>query len=63
MFSTKDQDGTFWYCVTHHRVEVFADVDSENKIGPFATSDEAAHALQTIAEREKAYKLTESDED
>ncbi len=53
--STDDLDGTYWYCQDHHRVEAFAQADSTKRIGPFATEAEAARALETIAERERAY--------
>jgi hypothetical protein len=53
--ATRDLEGTYWYCLTHHRVEKFAETDSRNRIGPFDTEGAAAHALQTIAEREERY--------
>jgi hypothetical protein len=53
--ANRDLEGTYWYCLTHHRVEPFASVDSRNRIGPFDNEEAAAHALQIIAEREKRY--------
>ncbi|MCW2525015.1 MAG: hypothetical protein JWO63_3350 [Frankiales bacterium] len=53
--STKDLHGTFWYCEDHHTVEPFEGCGSKNRIGPFKTEDEAAHALETIAARERRY--------
>jgi len=52
---SKDLTGTFWFCVDHHTVEPFAGCGSQNRIGPFDTEDAAAHALQTIADRERRY--------
>ena len=58
--SDRDLEGTYWYCLKHHRVERFDQTDSSNRIGPFDTTEAAAHALQTIAEREKAYDAEDS---
>ena len=58
--STEDRHGTFWFCLDHHAVEAFEGCGSHNRIGPFATEAEAAHALQTIAERERRYDQEDS---
>jgi hypothetical protein len=60
MTMSKDLEGTYWYCVDHHRVELFEQTDSQNRIGPFDTAEEAANALQTIADREKRYEEEDS---
>jgi hypothetical protein len=60
MTMAKDLDGTYWYCVDHHRVELFENTDSQNRIGPFETQEEAENALQTIADREKRYEEEDS---
>jgi hypothetical protein len=57
---TKDLAGTYWYCVTHERVERFEETDSHNRIGPFDDPQSAANALQTIADREKRYEKEDS---
>ena len=54
-------DGTFWYCMTHRRVEPYHGCKNADRIGPFQTQAEAAHALQTIAEREEQYELEDSE--
>jgi hypothetical protein len=46
--------------MAHRRVEKYEDTDSANRIGPFSTEDAAAHALDTIHEREKAYDAEDS---
>lgn len=48
-------DGTFWYCMTHRGVEPYHGCRNADRLGPFPTETEAAHALQTIAERERRY--------
>jgi hypothetical protein len=58
--STEDRHGTFWFCLDHHTVEPFEGCGSHNRIGPFGTEAEAAHALQTIAERERRYDEEDS---
>lgn len=59
--TSRELAGEYWYCMKHHRVEKYEDTDSTNRIGPFSTYDAAAHALQTIAEREKAYDKEDSE--
>jgi hypothetical protein len=54
-------DGTFWYCMTHRRVEPYHGCKNADRIGPFQTEAEAAHALQTIAEREEQYEMEDSE--
>lgn len=58
--STKDLEGTYWYCQKHHVAEVFPGCGSHQKIGPFDTEAAAANALQTIADRERRYDAEDS---
>jgi hypothetical protein len=58
--TSRELSDEYWYCMDHRRVEKFEDTDSKNRIGPFPTAEAAAHALQTIAEREKAYDSEDS---
>ena len=58
--STRDLAETFWFCEDHHRVEPFADCDSDNRIGPFDTEAAAGDALKTIADRERRYDAEDS---
>jgi hypothetical protein len=51
----------WWYCMQHRRVERFDETDSANRIGPWPSADAAAHALQTIHEREKAYEAADAE--
>ncbi len=55
-------DGTFWYCMTHRGVEPYHGCKNADRIGPFPTETEAAHALQTIAEREKRYEREDAEQ-
>ena len=54
-------DGTWWWCLQHARAEEYSQTDSPERLGPFSTQDEAAHALKTIADREEAYAREEED--
>jgi len=58
--STRDREGTFWFCVDHHTVEQFPGCGSQNRIGPFDTEAAAADALKTIADRERRYDAEDS---
>ena len=58
--TSRELSGEYWYCMEHRRVEKYEDTDSANRIGPFPTEDAAAHALQTIHDREKAYDAEDS---
>ena len=58
--TSRELSGEYWFCMEHRRVETLEETDSANRIGPFATADAAAHALETIAEREKAYDAEDS---
>ncbi len=41
----------FWYCIKHSRVEGEDGCPNKDRLGPYATETEAAHALETAAER------------
>jgi hypothetical protein len=58
--TSRELAGEFWFCMKHRRVEKLEDTDSANRIGPFPTEEQAAHALETIHEREKAYDAEDS---
>ncbi len=58
-----DLDGTWWWCMKHERAEKYEDTDSPDRLGPFSTQDEAAHALKTIADREDSYAREEENDD
>jgi hypothetical protein len=58
--TSRELAGEFWWCMKHSRVEKYQDTDSANRIGPFASYEEAEHALQTIHDRESAYDKADS---
>jgi len=51
-----DDSGKFWYCVKHSRVESGADICPPiDRLGPFATHEEASRALTKAAERNEEW--------
>lgn len=54
--SQDDLKDTFWWCLEHRRVESFAESDSDNRLGPYDSYDEAAGALGRIASRERKFE-------
>lgn len=44
-------DGTWWYCLKHHAVEPYGGCKAEERLGPYATPDEAAEALKRVQQR------------
>ena len=59
--TSRELSDEYWFCLKHHRVERYEETDSANRIGPFPTEAEAANALQTISDREKAYDKSDSE--
>jgi hypothetical protein len=57
-----EEDGSYWYCLKHHRVEGRSGCKAADRAGPFATEAEAANALQLIEERNKRYDAEEEAE-
>jgi hypothetical protein len=45
----------YWYCLKHHAVEGPDGCKSADRLGPYATQDEASHALDKVAERNEAW--------
>jgi hypothetical protein len=45
----------WWWCLKHGRVEPDLGCANTKRIGPFATVEEASHALETVHERNARY--------
>lgn len=41
-------EGQWYYCLKHNAVEPYDGCKSEDRLGPYATQDEAAHALEQV---------------
>ena len=48
-------DGEWYWCLRHHAVEPFEGCRAEDRLGPYPTRDEAAHALQKVQERNEEW--------
>lgn len=57
-----DDGDEFWFCMKHRAVEGHDGCPGKDRIGPFPTYGAAAHALQTIAEREASYDAEDAAE-
>jgi len=45
----------YWYCLKHKTVEGAGGCKSADRLGPYATQDEAARALEKVAERNETW--------
>ena len=41
----------YWFCLKHHTVEGEEGCKSADRLGPYATADEASRALDKVQER------------
>lgn len=48
-------DTRYWFCLTHHAVEGEHGCKNADRLGPYATQEEAARALDKVAERNEAW--------
>lgn len=44
-------EGPWFYCIKHQTVEGAEGCAERHRLGPFETREEAAHALERVAER------------
>lgn len=55
---TQHSDGSqaeYWFCLKHHTVEGAAGCRNADRLGPYATSEEASRALEKVEERNEAW--------
>ena len=45
----------YWYCLKHNRVEGRDGCPNKDRLGPYATEEEASRALEIAAEKTKAW--------
>jgi hypothetical protein len=48
-------DGHYWFCLKHHTVEGDEGCRNADRLGPYATADEASHALEKVQERNEQW--------
>jgi hypothetical protein len=53
----------WWFCLKHMAVEPDEGCPNKDRMGPYATRDEAAAALQTAAARNKSWQEADKDWD
>jgi hypothetical protein len=62
--SMSDDNGKhFWYCITHHEVEGDVGCRGKDRLGPYATAEEASHALELVQERNKEWDAKGGDDE
>ncbi|MEO3857655.1 hypothetical protein [Acrocarpospora sp. B8E8] len=52
----------WWFCLKHMRVEPDQGCPNKDRMGPYASEVEAADALKTAAERNKAWQAQDQDD-
>ncbi|MFE6778834.1 hypothetical protein [Streptomyces sp. NPDC057702] len=50
------QPGEWYYCVRHGRVEEGPECRAADRLGPYATREEAAHAIEHTQDRERDWQ-------
>ena len=48
-------DVEHWFCLTHHTVEGADGCRNQDRLGPYASADEAARALDKVRERNEEW--------
>ncbi|GAA0357780.1 MULTISPECIES: hypothetical protein [Actinoallomurus] len=54
-------EGKWFFCLKHQRVEHGPGCPDRDRMGPYASEDEAAHALQRAAERNEQWRRQDDD--
>jgi hypothetical protein len=55
------EDQGWWYCLTHATVEYGPGCPDKERLGPFATEQEAAHALDKVRQRNEDWDKADGD--
>jgi hypothetical protein len=50
-----DEDQSWWYCLKHGTVEQGPGCPGKDRLGPYATREEAEHALDRVHERNEEW--------
>jgi hypothetical protein len=58
-----DDDKHWWYCLKHHRVEGDDGCPGKDRLGPYATREEASRALELVQERNREWDAQDGDDD
>jgi len=49
-------DGEYWFCLKHHTVEGTEGCRNADRLGPYATAEEASRALEKVQERNEEWE-------
>jgi hypothetical protein len=50
-----DLEPQWFYCIKHHTVEGPVGCKAKDRLGPYHTQEEAAHALEKVQERNQSW--------
>jgi hypothetical protein len=50
-----NEDQSWWYCLKHGNVEQGPGCPGKDRLGPYATREEAEHALDRVQERNEEW--------
>ncbi|MEU4897079.1 hypothetical protein AB0B12_31000 [Streptomyces sp. NPDC044780] len=53
---TAGKPGEWYYCVRHQKVEEGPECRAADRLGPYASPEEAAHAMETARERNEEWR-------
>ena len=53
----------WWYCLTHHQVEGDDGCPGKDRLGPYATREEASRALELVQERNREWDARGGDDE
>jgi hypothetical protein len=56
-----NDDQSWWYCLKHGTVEHGPGCPGKDRLGPYATEDEAVHALDRVRERNQEWDAQDAD--
>jgi hypothetical protein len=57
-----DTEQHWWFCLKHHAVEPDAGCPAKDRLGPYATREEAAAALETVRRRNEEWQRQDDDD-
>jgi hypothetical protein len=57
------QQQRWYFCVKHQTVEPEDGCPAKDRLGPYATPEEAAHAMDKVHERNEQWDAANGDED
>ena len=57
-----DDENQWYWCLKHTAVEPWDGCRSEDRLGPYATRDEAGRALETVQQRNEQWDREDDDD-